>query len=263
MSLAPPPLQAWRDLPPVWARWFRALFARVGGSSVGGGTDVTLAPLASPAFTGTPTAPTAAVDTNSTRLATTAFVLGQAASEAPAMDGSAAAGASTRYARADHVHPSDTSRAPLASPALTGTPTAPTPAAGDNSTKIATTAFVATALSRATVDVTAGSRGSAALVGAAVNVASVSIVSVTVAAGPITVYCVRLTFSSAMADTNYVAIPARESLGASDPAAYVATNVRIVEKNTAYCTVGFVRSDANTYYNMDDATHRFSVLVYR
>jgi len=32
--------------------------------------------------------------------------------------------------------------APLASPALTGTPTAPTPSAGDNSTKIATTAFV-------------------------------------------------------------------------------------------------------------------------
>lgn len=33
-------------------------------------------------------------------------------------------------------------KAPLASPALTGTPTAPTPTAGDNSTKIATTAFV-------------------------------------------------------------------------------------------------------------------------
>ncbi len=34
------------------------------------------------------------------------------------------------------------SYAPLASPALTGTPIAPTPSAGDNSTKIATTAFV-------------------------------------------------------------------------------------------------------------------------
>ena len=32
--------------------------------------------------------------------------------------------------------------APIASPALTGTPTAPTPATADNSTKIATTAFV-------------------------------------------------------------------------------------------------------------------------
>lgn len=37
----------------------------------------TYAPLASPALTGTPTAPTAAVDTNTTQLATTAFVVGQ------------------------------------------------------------------------------------------------------------------------------------------------------------------------------------------
>jgi hypothetical protein len=37
-------------------------------------------------------------------------------------------------------------KAPLASPALTGAPTAPTPTAGDNSTKIATTAYVTTAL---------------------------------------------------------------------------------------------------------------------
>ena len=37
-------------------------------------------------------------------------------------------------------------KAPLASPAFTGTPTAPTPTAGDNSTKVATTAFVQTAV---------------------------------------------------------------------------------------------------------------------
>lgn len=36
----------------------------------------------------------------------------------------------------------DEEKAPLANPSLTGTPTAPTPATGDNSTKIATTAFV-------------------------------------------------------------------------------------------------------------------------
>jgi hypothetical protein len=36
----------------------------------------------------------------------------------------------------------DNTKAPISSPALIGTPTAPTPAAGDNSTKIATTAFV-------------------------------------------------------------------------------------------------------------------------
>jgi hypothetical protein len=38
-------------------------------------------------------------------------------------------------------------KAPLASPALTGTPTAPTATAGDNTTQIATTAFVGTAVS--------------------------------------------------------------------------------------------------------------------
>jgi hypothetical protein len=37
-------------------------------------------------------------------------------------------------------------KAPLASPALTGNPTAPTPTAGDNDTSIATTAFVTTAV---------------------------------------------------------------------------------------------------------------------
>jgi hypothetical protein len=106
-------------------------------------TDTSCAPLASPALTGTPSAPTAAVDTNTTQLATTAMVLAQAASATPVMDGAATVGTSTRYARADHVHASDTSRAPTASPTLTGTVTIPTPTAGDNSTKAASTAFVA------------------------------------------------------------------------------------------------------------------------
>lgn len=63
--------------------------------------------FASPVLTGTPTAPTAAVGTNNTQIATTAFVQAQ-----------------------------------KVSPALTGTPTAPTAAAGTNNTQIATTAFV-------------------------------------------------------------------------------------------------------------------------
>lgn len=102
------------------------------------------AKLASPALTGTPTAPTAAVNTNTTQIATTAFVLGQANSTAGtiAMDGTQAAGTSNLYARADHVHPTDTSRAPLASPTFTGIPAAPTAAADTNTTQLATTAFV-------------------------------------------------------------------------------------------------------------------------
>ena len=68
---------------------------------------------------------------------------------APLMDGTASAGSSTSYARGDHRHPTDTSRAPLASPALTGTPTAPTATAGTNTTQIATTAFVTSAIQAA------------------------------------------------------------------------------------------------------------------
>ncbi|MDE2100534.1 MAG: hypothetical protein KGL39_25040 [Patescibacteria group bacterium] len=64
-----------------------------------------LAKLASPAFTGTPTAPTAAQDTNTTQVATTAFVLAQASTSVPLVDGTATAGTSTHFARADHVHP--------------------------------------------------------------------------------------------------------------------------------------------------------------
>lgn len=109
-------------------------------------SDTSRAPLASPAFSGTPTMPTAAVDTNTTQGASTAFVLAQAASANPIVDGTVAVGTSTRFARADHVHPTDTSRAPLASPGLTGSPTAPTATAGDNTTKLATTAFVAAAV---------------------------------------------------------------------------------------------------------------------
>lgn len=66
------------------------------------------------------TAPTAAVDTATTQLATTAFVLGQASGSAALPAGTAAAGTSTRFARADHVHPTDTSRAPAASPVFSG-----------------------------------------------------------------------------------------------------------------------------------------------
>lgn len=68
------------------------------------------APLASPGFSGVPTAPTAAVDTNTTQLATTAMVVAQAAAATPLINGAAAVGISLRYARGDHVHPVDTSR---------------------------------------------------------------------------------------------------------------------------------------------------------
>jgi hypothetical protein len=91
---------------------------------------------------GTTNGITAAADTNSVALATTAYVVGQAGSATPIVDGTAAVGTSLRYARQDHVHPTDTSRAALASPTFTGTPAAPTAAVDTNTTQLATTAYV-------------------------------------------------------------------------------------------------------------------------
>lgn len=65
------------------------------------------APLFSPALTGTPTAPTASANTNTTQVATTAFVQGE-----------------------------------KVSPSFTGTPTVPTAAVNTNTTQAASTAFV-------------------------------------------------------------------------------------------------------------------------
>ncbi len=81
------------------------------------------------ALSGTPTAPTAAVDTNTQQIASTAFVIGQG------------------YAK-------------LASPTFSGTPSLPTgttgitQAIGDNTTKLATTSFVVSSVSLSGVPTT-------------------------------------------------------------------------------------------------------------
>lgn len=82
--------------------------------------------------------------TNAATSATNAANAVQAAAgiATPQANGIAAVGTGTKWAHEDHVHPTDTTRAPLASPAFTGAPTAPTPTVGDNSLKLATTAFV-------------------------------------------------------------------------------------------------------------------------
>nr|DAI72859.1 MAG TPA: Baseplate wedge protein [Caudoviricetes sp.] len=106
------------------------------------------AAIASPTFTGTPKAPTAAAGNNTTQLATTAFVqtaIAQLVASAPgALDTlnelAAALGDDPNFAAT--ITNQLALKAPLASPALTGTPTAPTPAVSKNDTQIATTAFV-------------------------------------------------------------------------------------------------------------------------
>ncbi|WP_140940979.1 hypothetical protein [Prosthecodimorpha hirschii] len=111
-----------------------------------------LAPLASPAFTGIPTAPTPAPGTNTTQLATTAFVAAAAAAlvaSSPATldtlnELAAALGNDANFATT--VTTALAAKAPLASPTFTGTPAAPTAAGGTNTAQVATTAFVTAAV---------------------------------------------------------------------------------------------------------------------
>lgn len=99
------------------------------------------APLTSPAFTGTPTAPTAAPGTSSTQLATTAFTQNAVAAAVGGLVTSVAGRSGNVTLAVGDVAGS----APLTSPAFSGTPTAPTAAPGTSSTQIATTEFVAQA----------------------------------------------------------------------------------------------------------------------
>ena len=136
------------------------------------------ADLASPTFTGTPSAPTATAGTNTTQIATTAFVKTAcdaiSASFASAFkfkgvvanlteleaivdpkngDVYQVTNPGTGKTNAEYAYNGTvwvelgtevdlSGYAPLASPTFTGTPTAPTPTAGDDSTNIATTAYV-------------------------------------------------------------------------------------------------------------------------
>lgn len=107
-----------------------------------------LAPKASPALTGTPTAPTAAPGTNTTQIATTAFVAAATAAFGDVVGpGSAVNNGIALFDGTTGKLIKDSTTllsalATLASPTFTGTPAAPTAAAGTNTTQIATTAFV-------------------------------------------------------------------------------------------------------------------------
>jgi hypothetical protein len=80
-------------------------------AAVTGTNGAGFAPTESPNFEGTPTAPTAPVNTDTAQIASTEFVINQASTTEPLADGTAAVGVSTMFARADHVHPAGSSTA--------------------------------------------------------------------------------------------------------------------------------------------------------
>lgn len=130
------------------------------------------APKASPALTGTPTGPTASNGTNTTQLATCAFVLANAATNPMTTAGDIIYGETSGVATRLGANSSATKKylqsvssgnpswvqiaaadlsdgttgsgtiALSASPALTGTPTVPTASLGTNTTQAASCAFV-------------------------------------------------------------------------------------------------------------------------
>ena len=113
----------------------------------------TKAPIDSPHLKGIPTAPTAEQGTNSTQIANAAFV--KAAITALINGAPGTLDTLKEIAAAINNDPNFSTtinnalalKAPLASPSLTGVPTAPTAAQGTNNTQIATTAYVRAAIS--------------------------------------------------------------------------------------------------------------------
>ena len=108
--------------------------------------------LSSPTFTGAPLAPTPSTGTNTTQIATTAFVNAEVAAlvaSAPATlntlnELATAIGDDANFSTT--ITNSIAAKAPLADPTFTGIPAAATASAGTNTTQLATTAFVTGAL---------------------------------------------------------------------------------------------------------------------
>lgn len=131
------------------------------------GTVINNGTLDSPVFTGTPQAPTAPPGTGTTQIATTEYVDDGIEAHRTATDphgdraytdaqiaalpsgGGTWGGITGTLSDQTDLQSAMDAKAPIDSPTFTGIAAAPTPTAGDNTTKIATTAFVATALSTA------------------------------------------------------------------------------------------------------------------
>ena len=143
---------------------------------------LTSASFSSPTFTGVPVAPTATQGTNTTQIATTAFVNAEISADtavkapidSPTFTGTPAAPTATQGTNTTQIATTEfvnaeiaadtASKAPLASPTFTGVPAAPTAVAGTNTTQIATTAFVTTAVpTNSDIDTRADARVSAAI----------------------------------------------------------------------------------------------------
>jgi len=126
--------------------------------------------LASPAFTGAPTAPTAAPGTTTTQLATCAFVAAAIAAIGSGVVSFNGRSGAITLTTADVT---GAGGAPLASPAFTGIPVGPTAALNTNTTQLATTAYVMAAITAISAGVVSfnGRSGAVTLTAADVSAA--------------------------------------------------------------------------------------------
>jgi hypothetical protein len=142
---------------PAWNNIDKILYLGTGDDGSGNATDITaiagvgfVVALSGDqtvagikTFSSSPLVPTASAGDNSTKAASTAFVT---AAVAAAGGSSVWGGISGTLSNQTDLQAALDAKAPLASPALTGTPTTPTATAGTNTTQIASTAFVTTAV---------------------------------------------------------------------------------------------------------------------
>ena len=241
------------------------------------------ATIASPSFTGTPTAPTPQDGTNDTQIATTAFVQnlvqtgvqsGISASATPDATSSTKGkikltndlGGTADLPTVNSVGgvssatiaaiPNDISlRATIASPSFTGTPTAPTAAPGTSTNQIATTAYVASVVGgSATPDADATTKGKIQLANdiggtaAAPTVNSVGgVSSSTIATLPTSIASntASITALQTTVNANTASITANTASIATN-SSNIATNTNNIATNTSNITTLQTNVAANT-----------------
>jgi len=219
------------------------------------------------ALQGNPTAATQSSGNNSTRLATTAFVATEVAALVDSAPGAlntlnelaAALGDDANFSTT--VTNSIATKAPLASPALTGTPTAPTASSGTNTTQLATTAFVTSATSGLATDSNVANKApinsptftgtpAAPTASAGTNttqIATTAFVTTAVAAGGGGVAGI-----SSSADATAITIDSSENVGIGETSPSFRLQVKETPGNGAYSTT--TNMDATTRFHASEAT---------
>lgn len=164
-------------------------------------------------FTNDITGTTAAADTNSVIMASTAFVIGQAGAATPLIAGTAAPGTSLRYARQDHVHPTDTTRYAASNP--TGYQTA-----AQVSSAITAAAY---SLPTASTTVLGGVKIDGTTVTIAAGVLSAAVASVAGRTGAVTIAVADVSGAAPLASPTLTGTPAAPTAAGGTNTTQIAT----------------------------------------